>query len=273
MDRIIVGFDGSHAATAALRWAVAEADHHDAKLEAWTVFGGHLRLPVGRDTRDRLIEADRITLAGLVEQAAGDSAATYQSLEGDPADELVRLSSDADLLVVGGRPHGAVRGLLLGSVSQICLHGAHSPVAVVRADQHVDWVKRPVVVGIDGSPAARVALSAAAEEARVRRTGLHVVHAVHWGPAGYALLAPADRDLLSWGRRLVDAELRRADLDVPVHSYVLSGRPADVLTRYSTRAALLVIGSRHHGGLPARLGSVAARCAAEAACPVLVTRS
>jgi nucleotide-binding universal stress UspA family protein len=45
---------------------------------------------------------------------------------------LIETAKGADLLVVGSRGHGSVRGLLLGSVSQQCVHHAPCPVVVTR---------------------------------------------------------------------------------------------------------------------------------------------
>jgi nucleotide-binding universal stress UspA family protein len=50
---------------------------------------------------------------------------------GDAAEELVRASSDAEMLVVGSRGSGGFAKLLMGSVSSQVTHHAACPVVVV----------------------------------------------------------------------------------------------------------------------------------------------
>jgi nucleotide-binding universal stress UspA family protein len=57
--------------------------------------------------------------------------ATPVLVEGQPADALCAEAEGAELLVVGSRGLGGFHGLLVGSVSQQCVHHAPCPVVVV----------------------------------------------------------------------------------------------------------------------------------------------
>ena len=50
---------------------------------------------------------------------------------GDPTEELVKASRDADMLVVGSRGGGGFARLLLGSVSSQVMHHAECPVVAI----------------------------------------------------------------------------------------------------------------------------------------------
>ena len=58
-----------------------------------------------------------------------------QIVHGHPAQVLIDMSKEADLLVVGGSGHGAFTGMLIGSVSIHCVTGAFCPVTVVRGSE------------------------------------------------------------------------------------------------------------------------------------------
>jgi nucleotide-binding universal stress UspA family protein len=53
-------------------------------------------------------------------------------LQGPPALVLEQAAADADLLVVGNRGFGGFAGMVLGSVSEHCIHHATCPVVVVH---------------------------------------------------------------------------------------------------------------------------------------------
>jgi nucleotide-binding universal stress UspA family protein len=58
-------------------------------------------------------------------------------LPGDARIVLVEAAQHARLLVVGSRPMGPVRAVLLGSVSRYCAHHAACPVVVVPSEHGV----------------------------------------------------------------------------------------------------------------------------------------
>ncbi len=59
----------------------------------------------------------------------------HEVVKGHPVQELTTASAHALGLVVGTRGLGGFRGMLLGSVSQGCLHHARCPVFVVPHEQ------------------------------------------------------------------------------------------------------------------------------------------
>ncbi len=66
---------------------------------------------------------------------AGRAVSELIGCEGNPATELVDTSMGVDMLAVGSRGLGGLRGLLLGSVSQQCAPHAHCPVVIVPAEE------------------------------------------------------------------------------------------------------------------------------------------
>lgn len=276
MTRVIIGVDESDGAAAALRWGVAQAARrHEpvTALMAYTFRDQHHPDPNTPFELGYGYHEARRDLATIVERALeGTVDIELRPVCGNAADALIDASAEASLVVVGARGMGGFKGLLIGSVSREVLHRSHAPVAVVP--EPAVEVDGPVVVGIDGSPTSRLALSWALDEARARGTTLVALHAwnitVVGDAYGFAHLA-ADA-LREGGERLLERELSLVDTTgVEVERRLVEGLPAAALVEASATAALVVVGSRGHRPLTGLLlGSVSDQVSHHAHSPVVV---
>ncbi|MCX4473636.1 universal stress protein [Micromonospora sp. NBC_01655] len=129
--RVVVGVDGSPTSLLALGFAVERAAQRDVPLHvvrAWEPADGGL-------APDDAVAAERTALAEPLakwRKTFPDVEVTTDVVTGRPARALVEASRDAQLVVVGTRGRGGLRGMLLGSVGQQLIQHAHCPVAVVR---------------------------------------------------------------------------------------------------------------------------------------------
>lgn len=282
-QRFVVGVDGSSEATAALRWALDAAEVHHAEAEAvhafWLASDRELQLSAMIELRH---EAEEL-LRSVVEPATAAHPGvrvTRRVAEGSPARVLLEAASDAALLVVGSRGRGGFTGLLLGSVSQQCVHHASCPVAVVRGAPRRDHPagERPytVVVGVDGSPASQRALRWAMADGRARHGRVRVIHA--WlSPYDWQLetLYPVDEEKLRVAarERLEEAMAGVDPGDVAVEAELVEGDPRRVLVDAAGDADLLVVGSHGRGRIgELLLGSVSSFCVHHGPGPVVVVR-
>lgn len=145
MSGIVVGIDGSHNASRALDWAMAEAALRKAHLTVlavhsvpasyWT--GAPVLLPGDEGKVGEIREAAESTVAAATAKlgASQPESVTVTAVDGFPAQELIKASKDADLLVVGTRGGGGFAVLMLGSVSNQVVHHAACPVVVVPAGE------------------------------------------------------------------------------------------------------------------------------------------
>ena len=168
MGRIVVGVDASPEAKRALAWAAAEARlrqavlqvvhaYHAKNLAAPVYFGStHTydaslgaaggpppELTASVHRREAFEEAVRSQADDLLEALLGELGETVRGVQVQrtvvedrhPAEALVQLSVDAELLVVGSRGRGGFSELLLGSVSHAAVLHAVCPVVVVPASR------------------------------------------------------------------------------------------------------------------------------------------
>ncbi|SHF70299.1 universal stress protein [Streptoalloteichus hindustanus] len=138
--RVVVGVDGSPTSVEAVGFAVEFCARHRAGLvavHAWPT------LPFDALDPARAWGVDWAALREEAQDTLSRSLAGWSDRHPDvevrrvvgeqrPAEALLREAQDADLVVVGSHGRGAVRRVLLGSVSHTLLRYAPCPVAVVR---------------------------------------------------------------------------------------------------------------------------------------------
>jgi nucleotide-binding universal stress UspA family protein len=135
--RIGVAIDGTPAARAALEYAcrlAEEAGGERPDVDLVHVKHEFARVPQPGLTPPQPGESlDREQLEAMAAKLAPHANVEVVEPLGDPAKELVAVSEGLDVLVTGSRDRGAVRRLLLGSVSTHVVRFARRPVIVVPA--------------------------------------------------------------------------------------------------------------------------------------------
>ncbi|WP_433532629.1 universal stress protein [Micromonospora sp. CA-263727] len=204
------------------------------------------------------------TAAELVDRWPGLTVQVRQ-VAGGPGATLVEESRRAELVVVGSRGLGGFAGLLLGSVgTQVAAHG-HCPVLVVRPPDRPIPSEGPVLVGVDGSESAELALGYGAEEAARRGAVLVLAHVADERESGDR--GPAAELLATAG-----AAARGSHPGLTVEErMIVAPKPDQALIEATGDAALVVAGSRGRGGFTGLLlGSVSQALVHHARCPVLI---
>lgn len=281
--RVLVGYDGSPPALAAVAYAAERVRGGDEGSEL-IVAQSSSPPPEWRDTSywDRSVEHHQErarTLFDELPDALLDGVTVRRELlVGPPARSLADLSDslDAEEIVVGSRGFGPFRATL-GSVSHALLHEAHRPVVVVPsrmldAPSPARTAHR-IVVGYDGSPSARDAIAHAAYRATPEGTLVAV----------YAFRPPLEHYTTSWAAEAHEhqRELARRTLDeipeellggVPVERRIVEAPVADALVQVGVteNAGEIVMGSRGLGRFAAALGSASHAVLHEADRPVVV---
>ena len=135
---IVLAFDGSEYSRKALQCAKAIAERFEATLYLVHVFRNPSDL-LGYADYEKLFSKRKSAAQAVLDDALqelGHLAFTLQEelQEGPEAETILKVaeSCKADLIVMGTRGLGAVKGFLVGSVSRKVIHYAACPVMVVH---------------------------------------------------------------------------------------------------------------------------------------------
>jgi nucleotide-binding universal stress UspA family protein len=129
---IVVGFDGSASAQAAVAWAAQEARTRASRLRVVHAVG----LLEHAGLRGAVDGHRAVALAIAREAGLDQGDVEWSVLDGDPCSVLLSVAAppqEASLLVVGSRGAGAHAGTLLGSTSLELAEHARVPVTIVPA--------------------------------------------------------------------------------------------------------------------------------------------
>jgi nucleotide-binding universal stress UspA family protein len=302
-DGIVVGVDGSDHGQCALVWAAREAQRRRRPLHIVTAYSVPIFAASGLDggyatVDDSVIRegAEAVVQQALEKVSAYDIDVSASVENGDAAGVLLEMSQTAELLVFGTRGRGGFVGRLLGSVSSALPAHAKCPTVTVplvcsdrlgettedrrvKAEQAKaghQRVENMVVVGVDGSEQARVAVLEAADQALRLGASLQVICAVPQYSGSLAWVpAPMDRKALFADIQLtLDAGmawLRSHYPNLSAESELLDGSPVDVLVDASRHVELVVVGTRGRGGFAGMLlGSTSDGVLHHAKGPVMV---
>lgn len=183
------------------------------------------------------------------------------------------------MTVLGATGESGLSGALLGGTVAAVLHEARGPVVVVP--KRGGAADGPVIVGLDGGEASARIARVAIEAAKALDRPLVAVYAWELDAmspttayGALSLLIKDEREIDAEGVALL-TELTgpAADAGLDVDLIVRWGRPRVVLCDLADTAALMVVGSRGHGGFPGLvLGSVSRALTQRPRCPTLVVR-
>lgn len=278
---IIVGTDGSPAATAAVRWAADDAARRGFPLRFVSVVDhwayGIPKFPTsGGDPLTAHAERALAAAEAVARERQPDVKVSTEIIEGIPSRVLRDKAKEAVEIVLGSRGLGGFAGIVLGSVSTNVAGHAPCPVVVVRPGWSGE--RGEIAVGVDDSPECEPALAYAFEQARAHGDTLRAVHAWHLPAHPLAPEITYDVEEVREAHQRVAreklADQRKRRPDVPVREELAYGHPVDALVQASRAAGLLVVGSHGRGAVgSAMLGSVSRGVLHHAECPVAVVRS
>jgi nucleotide-binding universal stress UspA family protein len=308
MKRLLIGYDGSECATAALDdlRAAGLPDTLDVKVltvaDVWLPTESPRLEPAFPDVEAKAILRARATALEALSRAKATSeqGCTHLkklfpawrvqalALADSPAWAIARVAREfhADLIVVGSHGRSLLERFFLGSVAQKVATEAHCSVRICRPRPSGSGAAQNILAALDGSKDSDAAVRAILERHWPANTHFKLVtvvddrleSAVAW-PGGYARqwVLQLDADAREAAFRMIEkhaSDLYGAGLKVDTH--LSRGEPKQALLNAVRDLAAdgIFIGAHglHHEGKPS-LGTVASAVAARAHCTVEIVRA
>lgn len=281
---IVIAVDGSPASAGLIGWTEALAPH-DATIYLLRV------LEIGSTSRERTaahMEVEKLGASGQTPHPGHRRRVLIR--EGEPPLTILDVASEtgSQLIAMASAGQGALRRLAFGSVADSVSRSSPVPVLIVRNDIAANGDPsgpERVVVPLDGSEAANMALSVAvqlASQLDVSLTLLTVVdpslsasaatnYASAFSQDLYEELAAAAR---TDADRMLQAVVKSLPAQgIPVITVVADGSAGQAIVAQAERSDLVVMTSHGRGGLQRlMIGSTAEHVLRHGKSPVLLIR-
>ncbi len=138
LKNIVLAFDGSEYSNRALQYAKTFAERFEATLWLVHVFT-HTSDLLGYEDYEKFYSKRKAGGQALLDEALQELSNARLDVreklqEGPEAESILKIAKNcqADLIVMGTRGHGTLKGLLVGSVSRKVIHHSSCPVMVVH---------------------------------------------------------------------------------------------------------------------------------------------
>jgi nucleotide-binding universal stress UspA family protein len=245
--RIIVGYDGSAGSSLAVDWAALEA-----AARGWPL------CIASSAAAAHMVPHAQLQIAERLQDHLGISVSVSERA---PSESLIDGVKGTDLFVLGPCPPTSRVPSLRRTLPSTASRRSPCPVVMVRGS--IPPRIRRIVLGVDGSSAAKAATEWACSEAALHGAELLVVH------VGEPDSAPSIGDVI-----VEEATDRcRQRIGAAALDLSLAGSPRSVLLALTRERDLVVVGSRGRSGFKtAAFGSVATGLAEYAHCPVVITQ-
>jgi nucleotide-binding universal stress UspA family protein len=298
-DKILVPLDGSTVAESALPYARLLAEKSGCKVELLQVIDSadeDAWARAGKPIQNTGEEAGRLAeryLAEIAESFPGRRA-EHRARPGSPAEVILETAAQDPntLIVLASHGRTGIDRWLLGSVAEKVIRASSNPLLLVRASKTNRADEKPalnaILVPLDGSKLAELALPPAVELARVLQAEVVLVGAYEIPSTAYyrsdretataADFIPSYDDLVAAMSRetrvYLEAKVQElGSRTARVRSEILEGPAADRILElaHTTKGSLIAMCTHGRSGLRRwLLGSVTEKVARHADAPVLI---
>lgn len=236
-------------------------------------------------------EAKKALKPAAVRLAKAGIDAIARHVVGSPAEKIAEVADgkDVDLVVMGSHGRSALKGLLLGSVTNAVLAQTKKPMLILRAKAAPSGDALKVGIAVDGSKFGRAAVRYALKHRDLFGAGaqfnlIHVASdyagAIMPDMAGMALPALSEAEVLELQKKEFNSAVHPlrtlfAKAGITPQEICLVGNAGDEIAAYAKKKKLdvLILGSHGYGAFKAAvMGSTATRVAAQGNVPLLLVR-